>query len=222
VELLHPFSDAIHQLQGDTPHLAACHQALVVLRKHVEDWANKNMNGGLAEDDACPVTGRALATMDRRLDASSGGSGAHVHSAAYSAAFAENPFFADMEDTSHGVFCCAPVLDEEHMQVAESLIGRVGGRTAAAQFACLFTQGYPKKMQSVVVGLALQPQQDEGPVPLGSTRTRQEVPAAVDCACNKCRNRERLVIVESYELCRPFSCLVCGFEVSGSASLCVA
>jgi hypothetical protein len=66
VELLHPFSDAIHQLEGDKPHLAECHQALVVLRKHVEDRAKKNMNGGLAEYDACPVTGRALATMDRR------------------------------------------------------------------------------------------------------------------------------------------------------------
>jgi hypothetical protein len=33
-------------------------------------------------------------------------------------------------------------------------------------------------MQSVVVGLALQRQKDEGPVLLGSKRTRQEVPAA--------------------------------------------
>jgi hypothetical protein len=33
-------------------------------------------------------------------------------------------------------------------------------------------------MQSVVVGLALQRQQDEGPVLLGSKRNRQEVPAA--------------------------------------------
>jgi hypothetical protein len=84
-------------------------------------------------------------------------------------------------ETSHGVFCCAPVLDEEHMQAAESLFDRVGDRTAATQFACLFTQGYPKRMQSAVAGLALQRQQDEGPVLLGSTRTRQEVPAAVDC-----------------------------------------
>jgi hypothetical protein len=33
-------------------------------------------------------------------------------------------------------------------------------------------------MQSVVVGLALQRQKDEGPVLLGSKRNRQEVPAA--------------------------------------------
>jgi hypothetical protein len=34
-------------------------------------------------------------------------------------------------------------------------------------------------MQSVVVGLALQRQKDEGPVLLGSKSNRQEVPAAV-------------------------------------------
>jgi hypothetical protein len=33
-------------------------------------------------------------------------------------------------------------------------------------------------MQSVVVGLAIQRQKDEGPVLLGSKRNRQEVPAA--------------------------------------------
>jgi hypothetical protein len=190
VELLHSFSDAIHQLEGDKPHLAECHQALVVLCKHFEDWAKKNMNGGLAEDEACPVTGRALAIMDRRLDASPGGSVATVYSATYSAAFAVDAFFADGEETSHGVFCCASVLDYGHMHAAESLIGRVGGRTAATEFACLSTQGYPKRMQSVDAGLALQRQQDatgcnanrpfSRPVRLGSTCTRQEVPPAVD------------------------------------------
>jgi hypothetical protein len=29
-ELLHAFADAVHQLEGDKPHLAECHQALVV------------------------------------------------------------------------------------------------------------------------------------------------------------------------------------------------
>jgi hypothetical protein len=180
VELLHPFSDAIHQLEGDKPHLAECHRALVVLRKHVEDWAKKHRTGRLAEDEAFPATGRALATMDRRLDASPGGSVAPVYSAAYFAAFAVDPCFADVEDTSHGSFCRAPVLDDKHMQAAESVIERVGGRTAATQFTRLLSQGYPKKMQSVVAGLALQRQQDGGSVLPGSKRTRQEVPAAAD------------------------------------------
>jgi hypothetical protein len=36
VELLQPFSDAIHQLEGDKPHLAECHLALITLRQHVD------------------------------------------------------------------------------------------------------------------------------------------------------------------------------------------
>jgi hypothetical protein len=75
-------------------------------------------------------------------------------------------------------------------------------------------------MQNVVAGLALQHQQDEGPLQLGSKRSRLDVPAAVgrirvrrkfgvsmpepqavaerllsDHACNQCPNREALVIV---------------------------
>jgi hypothetical protein len=43
------------------------------------------------------------------------------------------------------------------------------------QLSRLFSEGFPKKMQSVVAGLALQRQKDEGPVLLGSKRKRQEV-----------------------------------------------
>jgi hypothetical protein len=40
--LVHLFSHAIHQLEGDKPHLAECHHVLIVLRKHFEDWAKKH------------------------------------------------------------------------------------------------------------------------------------------------------------------------------------
>jgi hypothetical protein len=50
--------------------------------------------------------------------------------------------------------------------------------TAATQFSRLFSEGFPKKMLSAVAGLALQRQQEEGPVLLGSKRNRQEMPAA--------------------------------------------
>jgi hypothetical protein len=50
--------------------------------------------------------------------------------------------------------------------------------TAVTQFSRLFSEGFPKKMQSAIAGLALQRQQEEGPVLLGSKRNRQEMPAA--------------------------------------------
>jgi hypothetical protein len=127
---------------------------LVVLRKHVEDsadieeWSKKHEKEWLEEGEVCPVTGRAFATMDRRLDASLGGSGVPMYSAAYSAAFVVDAFFSDVEETGHDMFCCAPELDAEHMQAAESVIEHVGGKTDVIQFASLFTQGYLKKMHS--------------------------------------------------------------------------
>jgi hypothetical protein len=180
VELLQPFSDAIHQLEGDKPYQAACHHVLVLLRKHVEDWASKHRTQGLQADAACPITGRALGTMDRRLDASPGGSVAPVYNAVYSAAFLADPFFAEVESTSHGLLCCAPMLDEKLMTAAESVVERLGGQKAVSQFSCLFSQGYPKKMQSFVAGLARQRQHDDEPLLLGNKHARREVPTAAE------------------------------------------
>jgi hypothetical protein len=45
VELLTPFSDAIHQLEGDVPHLADCRVTLTKLRKHSVAWAAKHDTG---------------------------------------------------------------------------------------------------------------------------------------------------------------------------------
>jgi hypothetical protein len=93
------------------------------------------------------VTGLALATIDRRLDASPRGSGAHVYSAAYFATFAVDPFFSDVEEVGQALFCYVPMLDEEHVQAAESIVERVGCKTAITQFTCLVTQGYPKRFR---------------------------------------------------------------------------
>jgi hypothetical protein len=55
VKLLQPFADAVHQLEGDRPHLVDCHLALITLRKHVVVWSDKFRTSGLAAE------GRALA-----------------------------------------------------------------------------------------------------------------------------------------------------------------
>jgi hypothetical protein len=154
VKLLQPFADAIHQLEGDRPHLVDCHLALITLRKHVVVWSNKFRTSGLAAEAPCPFTGRAVATVDRRLDAQVRGALAPVYNAAYSAAYALDPFYADVEDESDGPFCSAPTMSTAHLEEARALVLRVGGATAAVQFARLFTQGYPKSMQSLVAGTA--------------------------------------------------------------------
>ena len=135
VRLLRPFSDAIHELEGDKPHLADCHVTLLALRKHVVDWSARFRTEGLAASAQCPVTSRALTTMDRRLDAQPGGAVAPVYNPAYSAAFALDPYYADMDETPDGHHCSAPALSSEHMNAARALVLRVGGATAASQFA---------------------------------------------------------------------------------------
>ena len=92
--------------------------------------------------------------MDRRLDAQPGGAVAPVYNPAYSAAFALDPYYADMEDAPEGHHCSAPALSSEHMEVARALVLRVGGAAAALLFARMFTQGYPKAMQALVAGVA--------------------------------------------------------------------
>jgi hypothetical protein len=95
VELLQPFSNAVHQLEGDKPHLAECHQVLGMLRKHAEDWASKHRTQGLQADEACPITGRALATIDRGLDATAEGSVAPMYNP-------NNPYTCSRRSTPRG------------------------------------------------------------------------------------------------------------------------
>lgn len=174
VELLRPFSDAIHQLEGDKPHLSECHEALILLRKHVEAWVTKHQEQGEA-NAMCPLS-RAVPTMDRRLNAQPGGMVAPVYNAAYSAAYAVDPFYAEVEETPSGPFCCAPIMDEEHMEAAQELVKRIGGPKSVSQFSQLFSQGYPQLMQPVVAGLAAK----RKPGPVGSKRAREEVPSSLD------------------------------------------
>jgi hypothetical protein len=89
--------------------------------------------------------------MDRRLDAQVRGALAPVYNAAYSAAYALDPFYADVEDESDSPFCSAPTMSTAHLEEARALVLRVGGATASVQFARLFTQGYPSSKERVAV-----------------------------------------------------------------------
>jgi hypothetical protein len=127
--------------------------ALNTLRKHVVDWSDKFCIPDLATD-ACPSIGSAVATIDRRLDAQVGSAQAPVHNSAYRAAYALEPFHIDVEDEPDGSFCSVPALTTAHLKETCALVLRMGGAKAAAQLARLFTQGFPKGMQSFVGGTA--------------------------------------------------------------------
>jgi hypothetical protein len=92
--------------------------------------------------------------MDRRLDAQPGDAVAPVYNPAYSAAFALDPYYADEDESPDGQHCSAGALSATHMDAARALVLRVGGATAAAQFARMVTQGYYKAMQHIVAVVA--------------------------------------------------------------------
>jgi hypothetical protein len=86
----------------------------------------------------------AARTIARRLNPTPGGAIAPIYNPAYSEACALDPYYADIEETRDGAHCSTPELSYEHMDAAHALVLRVGGPTAASQFARLFAQGCPK------------------------------------------------------------------------------
>jgi hypothetical protein len=177
VRLLRPFSDAIHQLEGDNAHLADCHVALITLREHVVQWTAKYSKEGREASSDCLVTGRALATIDRRLKVQPGGALAPVYNPAYSAAYALDPYYADIGGRGH---CFAPTLEADEMGAAHALVLRVGGEKAGAQFMRMFTQGYPKSMQPVVASVAAERVRVEAVQEPGRKRDRVAVPSSIE------------------------------------------
>jgi hypothetical protein len=149
LSLLRPFEQAIHQLEGDRPHLADCHIALLWLQRHVEklaakheiiDFANKDNKG---VESAC---NKVVQTFMLRLGIMPGGMSAPVNNPAYSVAYALGPFYAELDESAIVSHFTAPMLSSDHMNKARALIKRVGG-VAVGQFNKLFTDGYPSEMQ---------------------------------------------------------------------------
>jgi hypothetical protein len=108
LELLKPFSQAIHQLEGDRPHLSECHVTLLALEKHVMSWADKYKDVFVQVDKKkLKVADNALNTFLLRHGNKPGGKSAPVCNAAYSAAFAVDPYYAECDKSSGTQHFCA-------------------------------------------------------------------------------------------------------------------
>ena len=177
LELLKPFSDVMHQLEGDMPHLAECHVALQQLREHIIAWVAKHQGSG----GCCEVTSRTLPTFDRRLDCAPGGMLAPIYNPACSAAYAVDPFYAVLEERSGLYF--SPALDHGHMTMATDLINRIGGEAigaaAVTQFTNLWSNGFPEEMQMFMKGIAKGDTEQPQPE-VDTKRHRAEVPTAAE------------------------------------------
>jgi hypothetical protein len=70
--LLQPFGDAIYQDEAEKPLLSDSHVVLQRLHDHVALWGKRHRTGDMSDSAKCDVTGRAFATVDRRLTAKFG------------------------------------------------------------------------------------------------------------------------------------------------------
>lgn len=142
LELLQPFSDAIHQLEADRPMLGQCHVVLLSLHKHVQDFVAKykDLRGG-------NVVLRLKETFQRRYHALGGGMRAPIYNAAYTAAYMLDPYNAVLD--AKGVWQLPPV-EQEHLQKAIALVQRIAGPAASQQMRKLELQGYPSTMGDYV------------------------------------------------------------------------
>jgi hypothetical protein len=95
IQLLKPFSDAIHSLEAERPMLSQCHEVVMALRQHVSAFVHKHRG---THDLA--VAFRLQETFDRRYEAVAGGVRAPINNAAYAAAYLLDPCYVvkDIQD----------------------------------------------------------------------------------------------------------------------------
>lgn len=146
IELLQPFSDAVHQIEADRPMLGQCHTVVFDLHKHVRSFAEKHKalrNGSVVQ--------WLEATFQRRFDAVGGGMRAPVYNVAYTAAFVLDPYNAARDET--GVWQ-VPELENDLLERVIALVERVGGAEAGIDLRRLVLGGYPAAMGGFVAVVA--------------------------------------------------------------------
>jgi hypothetical protein len=179
IQLYQPFSDYIHQLEGDSPGLGRVYRGLMQLDQHVrasvEQWRSIPRIAG-----SCDTV---LKTWERRLGNcnSTGCTVQPLLQPPHIAAYLLDPLYAEL---SAGPAPAPPTVATAHEAAARTLIERVGGRKAAKEFDKFMLQGYidgmcngAKVCAETLSDTAAQP---------GSKRKRQEF-AAVAMRKSVCR-----------------------------------
>ena len=146
LELLQPFSDAIHQLEADRPLLGQCYLVVTALHKHVEDSATKHKDKRDGE-----IIVRLEETFQRRYNATGGGARAPIYNDAYAAAYVLDPYYAETD--AEGTWY-PPAITTEELKGVVTLVERVGGINATRELHKLLLMGYPPSMSAFVACIA--------------------------------------------------------------------
>ncbi len=172
LQFVRPFSDYIHQLEGDSPGLGRAYHGLMQLDQHVRNsvvqWSSIPRIAS-----SCDTV---LKTWERRLGSgdSTGGTVQPMLHPPHIAAYLLDPLYAKVSDTAA---LMPPEVSPAHEAAARKLVERVGGNNAAKQFVKFMLQGYKDGMHNGAPVCA-ETLPDSAALPAGSKRHRPEVAAA--------------------------------------------
>jgi hypothetical protein len=141
LELLQPFSDAIHQLEADRPMLGQCYVVVTALHQHVTAFAAKYKH---LRDGSIVL--RLQETFQRRHDAVGGSVHAPIFNPAYAAAYMLDPYYAVLEKNVWRL----PDIHVQYLDAVVELVQRSSGPEAVRQLRQLLLSGYPKEMAAFV------------------------------------------------------------------------
>ena len=132
ITFLQPFSDFIHQIEANCPSLGRSYVGIMQLDAHVRASTDRWQS----EPDLAEYADQVLKTWERRVKGD--GQVTPILQAAHVAAYLLDPMFVQVRKTSIGL----PVVPDEHEQMVNDLIKRVGGRVTAVEFEQLRLEGY--------------------------------------------------------------------------------
>lgn len=146
IELMQPFSDAIHQLEADLPFLSQAWPVLHELQQHVAEFIEDHT-------DEAQITERLQETFDRRWELRTGALRAPILNASYFAAHMLDPAFA--KENAFKILMM-PQIPPEFEREAADLVRRVGGSAAGDAFEALILNGWPDSVKAGVQSIVNQ------------------------------------------------------------------
>ena len=143
VELLQPFCDMIHQIEGDRPALGRCFVGLRDLDLHVKACVEKHE---LAAPHISSGADTLLATWRRRYINEGGAQVQKLLDPSYVLTFLLDPLYADVS----GATAQLPRVSPEMEEVAKGEALRIGGQAAVDELVVQLLKGWPASCQDAV------------------------------------------------------------------------
>jgi hypothetical protein len=146
IKFLQPFSDFIHQVEGDTAALRRVYYGLMKLDKHVHSTMKLWSKDAEMNNDCDNV----LRTWERRLDGQHGGKVAQLLFGDHVAAYLLDPLYAVTLDKA----AQAPHVCDEHEDMAKATVKRIGGTKALREFEQFLLCGWNGSLCSPALACA--------------------------------------------------------------------